>query len=52
MCGMDEDPSRSVDPTPIIYHVSHEICGQELDNWQKEKRVVQYPSLLTFLGYA
>ncbi|KAJ3485015.1 hypothetical protein NLI96_g5245 [Meripilus lineatus] len=25
---------------------------EELDNWQKEKRVVQYPSLLTFLGYA
>lgn len=25
---------------------------EELDKWQKEKRVVQYPSLLTFLGYA
>ena len=25
---------------------------QDLDKWQKEKRVVQYPSLLTFLGYA
>lgn len=26
--------------------------AEDLDKWQKEKRVVQYPSLLTFLGYA
>lgn len=25
---------------------------KDLDKWQKEKRVVQYPSLLAFLGYA
>lgn len=25
---------------------------EELDKWQKEKRVVEYPSLVTFLGYA
>lgn len=25
---------------------------QDLDKWQMQKRVVQYPSLLTFLGYA
>lgn len=25
---------------------------QELDKWQTEKKVVQYPSLLTFLGYS
>ena len=31
---------------------SHLFISQELDKWQAEKRVAQYPSLLAFLGYS
>ena len=29
-----------------------DIFVKDLDKWQMEKRIVQYPSLLEFLGYA
>lgn len=31
---------------------SHLFISKELDKWQAEKRVAQYPSLLAFLGYS
>ena len=29
-----------------------ELAFQDLDKWQTEQRVVEFPSLIEFLGYA
>jgi hypothetical protein len=49
---MDEGPFRCEQFPSIKYNEANARLAQELDKWQTEKRVVEFPSILEFLGYS